>query len=563
MGPCSSSTKSNVQYNNGGVNYSNNPNPPYVQRQTEEFYYQNVQLNTVFGKNEFGPNEKVQFNFAIRNSYPNQRFSAIISLSYDNTGNLSSYQQIGVLNEEVCDGNGSLDFKMSLLIDYFFEKNQYLKIELKSFDRSYIISTTLGKVVGSRGQTAIFPLNNTSQESILISASTVKDNNIHLFMNLKAFLNNSNNNDNIFYLIKKKKFMDTLPPGIPTSTPMVGVNDTTKDYVIIYKSEIKQNQKVGIQFKQMKIPTNFLSNGNFDHPFLIEFHNASRNQILGIHCTTINKIRSETNFSAGIVSISCSADTVKDYTFIDYLKGGVRLSLSIGIDFTGSNGSPRSQDSLHYQDPMGRPSPYQAAIKSCGDIVAYYDYDQIFPVFGYGAEIPGFYDVSHCFPISLESPEINTIDNVIAAYKNIVPKINFSGPTYFAPLIQTIERNISENLQNNKNNYCILMILTDGMINDLDDTITAIVEASFLPLSIIIVGIGDGDFSNMDFLDADHGVLTNKFQKKAARDIVQFVPFRKFANNGFMLAEEVLKEIPRQVVDYFKMINQLPGDPKA
>ena len=32
---------------------------------------------------------------------------------------------------------------------------------------------------------------------------------------------------------------------------------------------------------------------------------------------------------------------------------------------------------------------YEKAIKSCGDIVAYYDYDQLFPVFGYGAILPG------------------------------------------------------------------------------------------------------------------------------------------------------------------------------
>ncbi len=51
------------------------------------------------------------------------------------------------------------------------------------------------------------------------------------------------------------------------------------------------------------------------------------------------------------------------------------------------------------------------------------------------------------------------------------------------------------------------MILTDGQIDDLTDTIDEMVEASFLPISVIIVGIGNGDFTSMDILDADENPL--------------------------------------------------------
>ena len=50
----------------------------------------------------------------------------------------------------------------------------------------------------------------------------------------------------------------------------------------------------------------------------------------------------------------------------------------------------------------------------------------------------------------------------------------------------------------------MLLILTDGEITDMEDTIKAIVDASFLPMSIIIVGVGNADFSNMEILDADN-----------------------------------------------------------
>ncbi len=47
-------------------------------------------------------------------------------------------------------------------------------------------------------------------------------------------------------------------------------------------------------------------------------------------------------------------------------------------------------------------------------------------------------------------------------------------------------------------NYFILLILTDGAIMDFDHTVDAIVRASALPLSIVIVGVGNADFSEMD-----------------------------------------------------------------
>ena len=105
------------------------------------------------------------------------------------------------------------------------------------------------------------------------------------------------------------------------------------------------------------------------------------------------------------------------------------------------------------------------------------------------------------------------------------------------------------------NTYHILMILTDGIIEDTDETINALVAASFLPISVIIIGIGDADFTNMEVLDADEDPIYDDKNIKASRDLVQFVPFNKFKNNPQKLAEEVLQEIPRQIVEYYQHQN--------
>ena len=105
------------------------------------------------------------------------------------------------------------------------------------------------------------------------------------------------------------------------------------------------------------------------------------------------------------------------------------------------------------------------------------------------------------------------------------------------------------------------MILTDGIINDMVDTIDLIVEGSKLPFSIIIVGVGNADFSNMEELDGDMIPLVNSFGEIRKRDIVQFVEFNKFKaqdseNCGPHLAEEILKEIPRQVEEYYQLCGE-------
>ena len=68
--------------------------------------------------------------------------------------------------------------------------------------------------------------------------------------------------------------------------------------------------------------------------------------------------------------------------------------------------------------------------------------------------------------------------------------------------------------------YHVLLMLTSGAISDMRQTISAIVNASKLPMSIIIVGVGRNDFSAMERLDADRKRLAVE-DKKAERDIVQ------------------------------------------
>ena len=102
-------------------------------------------------------------------------------------------------------------------------------------------------------------------------------------------------------------------------------------------------------------------------------------------------------------------------------------------------------------------------------------------------------------------------------------------------------------------------MITDGEINDMDATISAIIDASRDPISIIIVGVGTADFSSMHLLDSDGKLLSNG-KAQASRDIVQFVPYNKFAAAGSItLAQEVLAEIPTQIIRYMGAREIIPN----
>ena len=55
--------------------------------------------------------------------------------------------------------------------------------------------------------------------------------------------------------------------------------------------------------------------------------------------------------------------------------------------------------------------------------------------------------------------------------------------------------------------FFVLMIVTDGVITDMEATKQAIIQNSNLPFSIIIVGVGGADFDAMEELDSDDKLL--------------------------------------------------------
>ena len=62
----------------------------------------------------------------------------------------------------------------------------------------------------------------------------------------------------------------------------------------------------------------------------------------------------------------------KEYSFLDFIFGGLQINFTVGVDFTASNGNPATPQSLHYINPY-QPNEYMKAIQSVGAVIQDYD----------------------------------------------------------------------------------------------------------------------------------------------------------------------------------------------
>lgn len=235
----------------------------------------------------------------------------------------------------------------------------------------------------------------------------------------------------------------------------------------------------------------------------------------------------------------------EEVTFLDYVIGGCEISLVVAVDFTASNGDPAQPGSLHFWDEM-QPNEYELAIRAVGDILAFYDSDQCFPAYGFGAKLrPDFNEPYHKFSLtSTSNPTCHGIDEVLNMYRQTLYNVRLSGPTVFSEIIRAAAEHATAEMHKHEQSYTILLIVTDGVINDLENTIDEIARASSLPLSIVIIGVGAEDFAAMGELDGD--------DQDQERDIVQFVNFRQFMGAPEVLQSQVLEEIPTQFMQYMQ-----------
>ncbi|XP_062010234.1 E3 ubiquitin-protein ligase RGLG2-like [Rosa rugosa] len=227
-------------------------------------------------------------------------------------------------------------------------------------------------------------------------------------------------------------------------------------------------------------------------------------------------------------------------------------NLIVGIDFTKSNEwtgkSSYNRRSLHHiGDGL---NPYEHAITIIGKTLAAFDEDNMIPCYGFGDATTHDQDVFSFYP---NDQHCNGFEEVLTRYKEIVPHLRLAGPTSFAPVIEMAMTIVEQS----GGQYHVLLIIADGQVTRSVDTergrlssqeqktVDAIVEASKFPLSIILVGVGDGPWDMMK--EFDDNIPARAF------DNFQFVNFTEIMSKKLSslrketeFALAALMEIPTQ-----------------
>uniref|UniRef100_A0AAY5EPJ2 Copine-3 n=1 Tax=Electrophorus electricus TaxID=8005 RepID=A0AAY5EPJ2_ELEEL len=477
------------------------------------------------------------------------------------------------------------EFSKRLCIDYYFEKVQKIKLGVYDIDNKSVdlkdddylggFECTLGQVRIVKHSLPVYlrGTDTCKNPSDAISLGTgsqkeIKDNRA-IAIEVEA-----RNLDKKDLFGKSDPFLEFFK------------QDDDGKWLLVHRTEVIKNN-LSPSWKKFVVSLHSFCSGDLNKPIKVncfDYDNDGTHDLIGVFQTNVSeppaqmatpiyrpfqcinyccKQKKKKSYkNSGVVRFkSCKIET--QYTFLDYVMGGCQINFTVGIDFTGSNGDPRSPDSLHYLSPSGV-NQYLNALWSVGLVVQDYDTDKLFPAFGFGAQVPPNFQVSHEFPLNFNpsSPYCEGVEGIVQAYRTALPQVRLYGPTNFSPIINHVARIAAQ--QPTAAQYFVLLIITDGEITDMDQTKQAIVNSSKLPMSIIIVGVGEADFKAMDVLDGDNGILKSPSGEAAVRDIVQFVPFKDFTNSPKeTLAQSVLAEVPSQLVSYFRMRGLSPVNPPA
>jgi len=327
-----------------------------------------------------------------------------------------------------------------------------------------------------------------------------------------------------------------------------------EDRISVFKSHHIRNS-VSPEWKQATINLDTLCGVNLLMPIFIliyDFIENGHHRLIGSVRTTVTSlltaVAAERSFgltndgkasgSLKVVKAKITSDVNTEellprHGFIDYITGGCRLHMYIAIDLTETFG-----DASLLID-------YENTIKGVVEVISKFDTDGMYPVWGFGAKFGG--KVQNCFDIG--DGEVNGVEGVLKCFQNVQGWGTEKAEE--ADLSEVVEKSaisavgaLETALEKKDQCYSILIILTHGSLVSQDKLQRAINNASSAPLSIVIIGVGDKDFSVHqgldDFADRDPSV----------RDISQFVECRKHKRKS-SLTKAIFNEVPFQMEEYF------------
>lgn len=512
---------------------------------------------------------------------------------------------------EVIRENRNPSFKTTFRLEYKFQEEQHYVVRVYNEDLIYSTDLkehdfvggcffTLGELMGAGGCAVARPLNHSKSFLILIGQEIIETREVLEFrfagQDLGELARKRKNKQvgkeiakDVFDTIQKANIAKNIANALEKFDlyfRLEKLNKEDQTWKTVWKSEVVKDSQ-SPTWDGARIPLQLLCDDDPNTTMRItlwDYHKFSPDIIVGFVETTVNELilkasrgipvfnvmiekkrilRGTKLKKAGVLKV-LKSNILQIPSMLQYISGGCRMDLMFAIDCTIANGDWRDEASQHYHSSTWL-NDYQAAIHKIATVFGAFEGKKDYTLWGYGATLNG--QQTHA-PF-LMGEKLTDADALIEAYDRHFSEDNSSFDLgkdgYLKPVIQAgMYKAVKSNQQSQC--YSTLVILTTGEVTDLTESIDVICAAAEdAPMSIVIIGVGTGDFQCMEILVGygdESGKLRHSNGVPITRELVSFVTFQEFGGNASQCVLEALREVPEQFVQYYSNAGITPLPPK-
>lgn len=339
-------------------------------------------------------------------------------------------------------------------------------------------------------------------------------------------------------------------------------DENIKDWASIYSSECVKRSDVG-QWAPILLPCRLVCEDDYNREIKLVVINAEPGKEkypIGYCHMTIKEISECRNKKIVLIPadpkkaragnlIIRAATLIERSTFYGHIKNGLRFNFACAIDFNISNRPPRDSKSLHYTT-VGEMNPYQTCMTEIYSAIEPYCDGRSFHAWGFAAKYKRV--LNHCFPLVTHdgSPELNSIRDLQNSYWAIFEFIQFDKPVMICPATQMAINQVKGS--KNPADYLVFLILIERVPDDFGDFVDLLYDNQHEPISIVIMGIGEYNFSQFEEYFVPGSFIKNSQGKPFEREFVVFVKYNTISNIS-QLTSTALLCVPEQAIHWVEV----------
>ena len=311
-------------------------------------------------------------------------------------------------------------------------------------------------------------------------------------------------------------------------------------------------QKILVQVKKLKnVGESYLKyftieNNTFDLSSIISSKNGlfqiaiddSYNPLGGLREILMIKVENDYEIDNNI--------SIRKNNFIDYILSGIHLKNFICIDFSDKELLEMNQLSNHYLNSI------------LGFRETLNNFSRKYEVYGFDYVLKNKNDNEDFLNFDKDDEELEGYTSISYAYYQFLLRLDLSDKIIkkekknkLSSLISHISKKIFQ--KKSLNEYNLIFILINSLNEaQFQDCIDCFIKASFLPISFIIIGIGNDEnkFVNMKKL-----CEIKKIKKglNKLRDNTFFISMKECENKSEIIKNKCLIKIPEQICEFYEI----------